>query len=404
MHFVLKPKAAMSFKNLNNIQKRTVIFSLAMCVAVLAMCLAPTVAYADFTDRADDVDFSSFEDYIKTLEKEQQDALNFTSVKELVKKLLSGESDDFFSGFYSAFSNAALNYFFSFLPSFLAIVTISVFTAILTQAVSGFKKKETEEVVRFVTFAAISTILLVIISNIATMCVTLLGNLGKISAFLFPPLLTIVSGLGGHATVATLQPMMAVMSSGIIALINSLILPLFLSTTVLSIVGNLSSRVSLDKLSGSFKTFGTFVIGGVFSLFITFITFQGITTSAFDSISFNASKYMVSSYVPILGGYVSEGFDLAVAGVVLLKNSIGYVGMLLLLATILFPLVKVLIFVLCLKFCSAVVEPIGEKRIANMLSQLSKNSMLLVTAIIGVTFMFLVLIMLVITSCNMGVI
>ena len=113
---------------------------------------------------------------------------------------------------------------------------------------------------------------------------------------------------------------------------------------------------------------------------------------------------MVSSYVPILGGYVSEGFDLAVAGVVLLKNSIGYVGMLLLLATILFPLVKVLIFVLCLKFCSAVIEPIGEKRIANMLSQLSKNSMLLVTAIIGVTFMFLVLIMLVITSCNMGVI
>ena len=107
MRLAIKLKAR-SFRNLSNIQKRTVIFSLAMCVAVLAMCLAPTVAYADFTDRADDVDFSSFEDYIKTLEKEQQDALNFTSVKELVKKLLSGESDDFFSGFYSAFSNAAL--------------------------------------------------------------------------------------------------------------------------------------------------------------------------------------------------------------------------------------------------------------------------------------------------------
>ena len=66
MHFVLKSKAAMSFKKLNNIQKKVIIFSLAMCVAVLTMCLAPAVAYADFADRADDVDFSSFDDYINS--------------------------------------------------------------------------------------------------------------------------------------------------------------------------------------------------------------------------------------------------------------------------------------------------------------------------------------------------
>ncbi len=378
---------------------------LAFIIAALTF-VSPSVCYAlsdvDFSDRADDVDFSAFEEYIDSLDENQKHALGFDSVKDLIKKLLNGESETFFENFYSTLGISVAEYFFGFLPSFLAILLIAVLTAILSQAVSGFKQKSTQEVVRFVSFGAIATILLVIIGSVSSMCVSLLLNVKKICSFLFPPLLTILSALGGHTTNATLQPFMAVLSGGIITLINSLILPIFLATAVLSIVGNLSKEVRLDKLAKSFKSFGSYVLGGVFSLFITFITAQGIATSAFDSVTFNASKFMVSSYVPVLGGYLSDGYDLAYAGIVLLKNSIGLVGTLILIATVAFPVCKMLVLSLCLKFTAALIEPLGEKRISDMLMMMSKNVSLLISAVIGVAFMFLILIMLTISSCNMG--
>lgn len=385
-------------------RKKTLI--LALFVLLLFFSLAPTVCLAasevDFSDRANDVDFSAFDDYISALDENQKRALNFTSVKELVEKLLLGKSEDFFENFFSVFGTAIGEYFFGFLPSFLAILLIAIFTSILSQAVSGFKQKSTEEVVRFVSFGAIATILLVVVGAATSACVTLLSNLKKVCSFLFPPLLTALSALGGHTTTATLQPFMAILSGGIITLINSLIVPIFMATTVLAIVGNLSKEVRLDKLAKSFKSFGSFVLGGVFSLFISFITAQGIATSAFDGVTFNASKFMVSSYVPILGGYLSDGYDLAFAGIVLLKNSIGLVGTFILIATVAFPVCKMAVLSLAMKFTAAIIEPLGEKRISNMLMMTSKNLSLLIAAAMGVAFMFLILIMLAISSCNMG--
>ena len=111
---------------------------------------------------------------------------------------------------------------------------------------------------------------------------------------------------------------------------------------------------------------------------------------------------MVSSYVPILGGYLSDGYDLAFAGIVLLKNSIGLVGTFILIATVAFPVCKMAVLSLAMKFTSAIIEPLGEKRISNMLMMTSKNLSLLIAAAMGVAFMFLILIMLAISSCNMG--
>lgn len=385
--------------------KNRIFITFAFIIAIVTFLL-PTACYAadsvDFSERAEEVDFSAFEDYINSLDEKQRKALGFDSVKELVKKLLNGESEVFFENFYETLGVALAEYFFGFLPSFLAILLIAVFTSVLSQAVSGFKQKSTQEVVRFVSFGAIATILLVIVGSISSMCVTLLSNVKKICLFLFPPLLTMLSALGGHTTNATLQPFMAVLSGGIITLINSLILPIFLATTVLSIVGNLSKEVRLDKLAKSFKSFGSYVLGGVFSLFISFITAQGIATSAFDGVVFNASKFMASSYLPVLGGYLSDGYDLAYAGIVLLKNSIGLVGTLILIATVAFPVCKMVVLSLCLKFTSALIEPLGEKRISDMLMMMSKNVSLLISAVIGVSFMFLILIMLTVSSCNVG--
>ena len=68
-----------------------------------------------------------------------------------------------------------------------------------------------------------------------------------------------------------------------------------------------------------------------------------------------------------------------------------------------FPLVKVVVFSLSLKLCGAIAEPIGDTRVATLLTSVAKNANLLVSALAGVEFMFFLILMMLMSSCNMGV-
>ena len=196
---------------------------------------------------------------------------------------------------------------------------------------------------------------------------------------------------------------MAVLSGSIIKLVQTIIVPAFIATIVFSVVGNISKNVKLDKLTKLFKSAAGWLIGIVFGLFATFLTAQGITGGVIDRLSFNAAKFAMSSYVPILGGYLSDGFDLLSASMVLVKNAVGLTGVAVLLAVVLFPLLQLVVFMLGLRLTAAIAEPVGDARTSSVLGSLADNMSLLITALTGVGFMFFVLLMLIIGSCNLGV-
>ena len=141
----------------------------------------------------------------------------------------------------------------------------------------------------------------------------------------------------------------------------------------------------------------------VFGLFAAFLTAQGIAGGVVDKFGFNVAKFALSGYVPILGGYLSDGFDLVTASVVIVKNAFGYFSAMVLVAVVVFPLLKVLAFSLVLKLSAAIVEPIGDERVSKLLHTVAGSFNLLITALAGVGFLFFIMIMLMLASCNMGI-
>lgn len=67
----------------------------------------------------------------------------------------------------------------------------------------------------------------------------------------------------------------------------------------------------------------------------------------------NAARFGVKSYVPIIGGYVSEGFDVVLAGCALVKNAVGMTGLLILLSVVVAPVGKLIAFDLILRLQQA---------------------------------------------------
>lgn len=361
---------------------------------------------AELTDAVngaiDGLDLDDLQKFIDSLSNQSKQAINMQDVKDTLRALVNGQTEDFFGKLLSLLSGTVGRYFAGFLPSFITIIVICLLKNMLGNLTSGLAGGSTTEVVHIVCYCAVIIVLMTGISSVIATVTETVALLVGFARAIFPVLLTLLSMLGGATTVATYTPLMAVLSGFIMKLITAVIVPAFIATIVFSVVGNISKNVKLEKLTKVIKSASTWLIGIVFGLFATFLTVQGITGGVVDKFGFNVAKFALSSYVPVLGGYLSDGFDLLSTSLVLVKNAVGYTGAVILVCVVLFPLVKVVIFTLTLRLTSAIAEPIGDKRISGLLHTVADSMNLLVTALAGVSFLFYILLMLFIGSCNMG--
>ncbi len=157
-----------------------------------------------------------------------------------------------------------------------------------------------------------------------------------------------------------------------------------------SIVGNISKNVKMEKFSKFFQSLFVWIIGIVFTIFIAFLTIQGLTVSNIDSISLKTAKYAIKSYVPILGSYLSDGVGLILASSVLIKNAIGATGLIVLIATVFLPIIKIIIIMLLLKLTSSIIESVCDNKISNFLFSVSKSLNMIIVSLLAVGFMFLI--------------
>ncbi len=402
-------------------KKRLIIVLVALCVALtallIALCALPPVAAADkgkseeevrkelsdaVNDAIDRLDLSELQKYIDSLDERQRQTLDIKDVKATLRALVNGDSKDFFGKLLNLLANSLGKYFAGFLPSFITIIIICLLKNMLGGLTGGFANGSATEVVHIVCYCAVIIVLMTGIVGVVGAVTDTVSALTGFASAIFPVLLTLLSMLGGATTVAAYTPLMAVLSGFIMRLITAVIVPAFIATIVFSVVGNISKTVKLDKLTKVIKSSSSWLIGIVFGLFATFLTVQGITGGVVDKFGFNVAKFAVSSYVPVLGGYLSDGFDLLSTSLVLVKNAVGYSGAVILVCTALFPLVKVIVFSLTLRLTAAVAEPIGDARMSGLLNNVAGNMNLLITALAGVAFLFYILLMLFIGSCNMG--
>lgn len=345
------------------------------------------------------IDFGDLDKIAQELTDADFNMFNGDSFGVRVGKILSGE----FVGDYPNVFAAILALFGGVVLDVLPIVFLIVAISLLCGLLSSLKSdgaKGTHEIIHFVALAAVVTIVLVAAADLAFDVGKVLQSLKNQMDIIFPILLTLMAATGGTASVGVYQPAVVMLSSGVMQVFNLVVMPLFFITLVFGVVGNLSPNVKLDKFVSFFGGAFKWIVGLTFTIFLAFLTIQGITAGTHDGVSIRAAKLTISSYVPILGGYISQGFDLVLASSVLIKNAVGVAGLYLLLGVVLGPVIKIAVFSLGLKLAAAITQPIGDARISNFLTSIQKPFGMLSAILIGAAFMYFLCIGLVILTGN----
>ncbi len=351
------------------------------------------------TSTLDDLDLSSYQSFIDELEKEDN-----ISIKQLINDILHNKNQIDFNYFYKFALGALFKEFKNILPKLAIIISVVLLFGVLQKLVSNFNKQSTKKIVFISCYGVVLSVLLYMVSDVIMSTIKTINILSKFVDLTFPILLTLVTALGGNVSVSVYQPLVLVFSGGIFKIITLVVLPLFYICFVFGIIGNLSDDLKLSKFAKTAKKTAEWVLGIVFSLFITFLTAQGITGASFDSIAAKGAKFALSSYVPVVGNYLKEGFDIILAGCLIIKNAFGLCAIIILIFIILLPIIKLLLIVFGLRLTSSILEPVSDSKFSEVLYCTSDSLMILVTILVCVFFALFIFIMLIIYSCNMGVI
>lgn len=403
----------MPYKQKKDNLKRVCIL-LIIAISYFALIYTPTYTYcatssivemgqeleSDVDELLGDIDFTPIDEVVQNFNSNQAQMFSITNVKDKVKSVINGENAVDYTNILQVVLQIVIELLSTYTPMFALIIGIGVIASLLGQIKSKFAEKSTADIVHFVCFCLIVVIMASSVNKLVENVKDTLSVMQTQINVLFPIILTLMAGIGSVSSVGVFQPVLAVMSSVISVVITKVAIPIFIFSFVLNVIGHLSSNVKLDKFSSFLSSLFKWLIGITFTIFFAVMSIQGISAGAFDSVSLRTAKFTISSYVPIMGGYLSQGMDLILASGVLIKNSVGLVGILIILSTVIAPILEIVVFSLMLKAVSAIIQPLGNNRITNFLHETSKTITMLSTCIIVVGFMYFVSIGLCMATAN----
>jgi stage III sporulation protein AE len=339
-----------------------------------------------------ELDLDALETYIKSL-----DGWSGESVEKRLISYIKGDVFDY-TQFWAEMKEIFFKTVRDTLPPFACIAGIALLTGVITSLKSGTAGATTSSMIFLISYASALIPLLAVLTECFRESLNAVQAMQKQMQLTFPLLLTLMSASGGVVSASVCRPAVAFFSTTIVSTIYTVVFPLTITIIAFSIAGNLTKELKISKFSAFFKSINKWIIGICISAFGIFFTLQGITSATYDGVVRRTAKYAIGNGIPIVGGFLSGGFDLAVAGSILIKNSLGSMSIFLMVSILFEPLILLISVNVLLRFTSAVTQPFGDSRISDFLGETEENLNYCTAGLLFTAFMYFLTIMLFVSS------
>ena len=390
-------------------KKRLIVLIILTSVLIIVLISGGIFAFAEDSGEAEidstisellkDLNLSELQKYLD----ENSDSYLYkfgNTASEIIEYLVHGNLDVDYGGFLSELFSIIFKNVISLIPAFAEVTAVALLSAIVSSAEGNLIGKSTSKIVHLACYSLIILLIASMLTGIVTDCISCINGVRKQIEIITPILATLTVLTGGTSMAAIYQPSAIFLSGGAVEIISGFIFPATIAVIVLNFMSKHNPQMSFSGVTAFMKSLMKWVIGITVTIFSIFITMQSTASSLFDGIIFKATKYVVGNTVPIVGNFLSSGFDMLSAAGMLIKSSVGICGLILLLFELIEPIIVLTAFSLILKFVGAVVQPIGENTLYGLLSDLSKDIEYFIAGLLTVAFMYALVIMLVINSAN----
>lgn len=220
---------------------------------------------------------------------------------------------------------------------------------------------------------------------------------------LIPLLLALMASSGGLASAAFFHPVIIFLMNASGLLIQNVVLPLLFLSALLNIVSTLTDQYKVTQLANLLRNISIGLLASFLTIFLGVISVQGASAAVTDGITIRTAKFITGNFIPVLGRMFTDATDTVISASVLLKNTVGVLGVAVLLFIVAFPAIKVLSLALIYKFAAAILQPLGGGPVISCLDIISKSVIYIFAALAIVSLMFFLSLTVIIAASNLTI-
>ncbi len=353
-------------------------------------------------DMLDNLDVSGMNGLLASLDSAQLAVFGFSDIKERIRAVASGEYGSDFGSIMRYVASLLGADVFEYLPMMISCLAIVLAYNIINSMKSRFASAATERVVYFATGTLAVSLIVGSFAGIMGSAVKLVASIKTQINAAAPVLLTLMTAAGAASSAGVYSPSIAILAGGMTNVVTYIAFPALLMGLVFDIIGAVSTAFRPEKMSEFMRSACKWFLSTAFFVFIAVVGISGITASVRDGISVRVAKFALSKYVPVIGGYLSQGFDFVTAGNVLIKNAVGTSAIVLIALTAAPVLCRLAVFTLTLKLTAAIAEPLGGDKFGNVLTSVAKSSSVVAAVVAAMVFLYVLFLSIVICTGNMA--
>jgi stage III sporulation protein AE len=284
-----------------------------------------------------------------------------------------------------------------------AIIILTVFSMILENIQSAFEKNSVSKVAYAITYLVILILAINSFHSAMGYAKEAISNMVHFMMALIPLVLALMASIGNITSVSLFHPLIVflVNTSGI--LIYSVVFPLLFFSAILGIISTFSDQYKVTQLSILFRNVSIGLLGVFLTIFLGVVSVQGATSAVVDGITIKTAKFVTGNFVPVVGRMFTDATDTVIGASLLVKNTVGLAGVVILILIAAFPAIKILTIALIFNVSAALLQPLGNSSVIDCLNLIGKNLLFVFAALATVCLMFFLAITIMIAAGNLSV-
>lgn len=273
--------------------------------------------------------------------------------------------------------------------TFIQVLLLVLAAALFFNFTEAFGSAQTGEVSFYIVYMLLSAILLHSFQLISQGITEKLQALIVFMKALMPSYFLAVTAASGSATAMVFYEMVMGVIYLIQAVLLQFVLPGIHGYVLLEMINDLHKEEFLSRMAELMQTILEWTLKTCVGVMIGMQLVQNMISPAVDSLKRNMVGKTAAA-IPGIGNAINGVTEVALGTAVLIRNSLGVIGILLLLLIGLPPVVKLGFTTLIYKLLAALVQPVSDKRLVDCLSTIGEGCRLLLKVILMAEFLFMI--------------
>ena len=370
-------------------------------IFILVLILLPCKVYAETEEiMSSTQEKFNISGFIKEAEGYMGEAFGELDLTEMLSQAIQGKIDN--KTLYQKLLKLLGKEVSSSLKILISILFIIVIHGILKSITDNLENTNISQIIYFVQYILIVTLIMSNFTEIIGIVKDTANDLVGFINVLIPLLLTLMVYTGSIATSTVLQPIILFICNFIGNIISNILIPIVLIIVVFSITSKISNRAQVDKLSKFLKSGVVWFLGVVLTIFVGVVSLEGTLSSSVDGITAKTAKAAVSSVIPVVGKVLGDVVDSVLGCGVILKNAVGFIGVIVVLGICVMPIIKIGTLSIIYSLASVVIQPVADEKIVKLLDEMGGVFKLLLGILCALSVLLIIGVTMVVKISNSG--